>query len=292
MFLVFLDESGSPYRDYARFRRGYEKRLEAAVHGPMPQYPFFILAAVGVHECHLPMVDEWFGGIRRRFLHNVDDVAKQEYEIKGNVLYALRQGLTPLAWQGGRRSKQSHVPVQRAIWSSLEAYQLRHVEKSVFDLLGRLAPVVWAVVVRQHDIFRKHGPRTWTPYYWALTYLQQRVLHHTQALHGAYERALFLMDETSTLSSAADFDEYLATRDTINKTAAWPVEFGRYLVDIPVFGKSHLHQALQLADVVFHAVWRHVRGADPLRWFDRIEPLLATHWRTRTYWNAGLTVIE
>ncbi|MFQ5810653.1 MAG: hypothetical protein ACE5JM_13650, partial [Armatimonadota bacterium] len=59
---------------------------------------------------------------------------------------------------------------------------------------------------------------------------------------GAYERAMFLMDETSTLSTAAQFDDYLSTRETINGMAAWPVEFGRYLVDTPVFGKSHLHE--------------------------------------------------
>jgi hypothetical protein len=292
MFLVFLDECGSAYRDYSAFYRKYERRIPANPGAPMPPYPFFILAGVGIHECHLSMVDEWFSGIKRRFLRNPEAIARREYEIKGEILYALREGRSPAAWQGARKERKLHIAGQKAIWTSLKAHQLEYLETSIFDLLGRLSPVVWAIVVKQREVFRRHKHATWAPYYWALTYLQQRVLHYVQASRGAYERAMFLMDETNTLSSAAQFDDYLSTRESINSMAAWPVEFGRYLVDIPLFGKSHLHEALQLADVVAHGVWRHFRNSDRLGWFGRIEGLLATYWRTGTYENAGLTVIE
>jgi len=289
MYLVFLDESGSPCPDYPHWCEKQAKQRAGSPGTPMPAC-WFILASVGIEECHLPMVDEWFGGIEKGFLQNATVPPGQEYEIKGEVLYSLREGKPPASWIGTRKKKR-HIAAQKAVWTPLSASQLANLEKSVFDLLVRLSPVVWAVVVNQREDFARHGPRTWPPYYHALTYLQQRVLHHVQASHGAYQRALFVLDETSTLTTAAQFDEYLSLRETINATAAWPVEFGRYLVDVPVFGKSHLHQALQLVDVIAHAMWRRMTKTDALGWFGRIEPLLAKHWKTGDYDNAGLTVI-
>ncbi len=134
--------------------------------------------------------------------------------------------------------------------------------------------------------------RTWSPYYWCLTFLQQRVAQFVQAQYGSYERGLFLMDEHSTLSSATHFESFLETRDTINQTASWPVDFKKSLVDVPVTAKSHLFQPLQLADIVAHTVLRHVRRLDALNWFSRIEPFLAKHWRTGRYEEAGFTVIR
>ncbi|MBM3472680.1 MAG: DUF3800 domain-containing protein [Armatimonadetes bacterium] len=292
MYVVFLDESGSAYADYRSFRDKYETRLQAIAGGPVPPYPYFVLASVGLREHHLPMVDQWLGDIKRSFLGSASPQARQEYEIKGEVLYSLREGRTPAAWQGTRRKKQqAAAAAQMAIWRSLAPHDLAQLEESVFDLLGRLSPTVWVVVVRQRDIFRRFRERTWAPHYWALTYVQQRVVQYVQMARGAYERAMFLMDETSSLNTAAQFDRYLAVRETINNSAAWPVEFGRHLLDIPVSGKSHLHQGLQLADIVAHAVWRHVHKHDPLGWFGRIEPYLQRHWKTGTYRNAGLTYI-
>lgn len=290
MYLVFLDESGSPYRNYASFHDQYEKAFKGKGGSSAPQKPF-VLAGVGIHECHIAMVDEWFAGIKQQFLGNPGAIAGQDYEVKGEVLYALRQGRTPQSWTGSRKARKPHIASQKAMWLALKPYQLADLERSVFDLLGRLSPAVWAVVVKQRDHFRKHQARAWPPYYCAMTYLQQRVLHHIQKLRGAYERAMFLMDETSTLSSAAQFDDYLSMRETINSMAAWPVEFGRYLIDIPVFGKSHLHQALQLADIVSHTIWRHVKGDDPLGWFPQVEPLIATHWKTGEYLGCGLKFV-
>lgn len=290
MFMVFLDESGSPYKDYSSFRDGYEDKYRGVPAERCPE-EYFVLAAVGIHERHTCVVDEWFAGIKRDFLRNPSGKPGQQYEVKGELLYSLRLGLTPWAWQGVRKQKRSYLKAQRGIWQALTEYQLRKLEQSVFDLLGRLTPMLWAVVVNQRDVFRTYGQHTWPPYYHALTYIQQRVLQYVQATFGSYERAVFIMDETSTLSTAAQFDRYLTQRQTINQTAAWPVEFGRYLFDIPLSGKSHLHEALQLADIVAHAIRRHVQDSDPLRWFSRIAPLLQVHWRTGSYQNCGLKLI-
>lgn len=283
MYLIFLDESGSPYPDYDSFRK------HCAAGRVPPSAPlYFVLSAVGLQECHLPVVDEWFTGIRKSFLRAGSDSPSEDYEIKGELLYALRDGRTPVGW-GGSRSRMLR---RRAIWQALTPQQLQQLERSVFDLLRRLAPPIWAVAVKQQPIFRRFRSRTWPPYYWALTYLQQRVAHFVQTAHGAYQRALFVADEISTLSTAAQYDRYLQVRQAINTTAAWPVQFDRYLVDVPVLGKSHLHQALQLADVVSHAVWRHIHSNDGLGWFPQIEPFLAKHWSTGDYSNAGLTFAQ
>jgi hypothetical protein len=250
-----------------------------------------VLTGLGLQECHLPVVDEWFSGIRRNFLRGGSTTVGLDYEIKGDVLYALRTGRTPGHWKGTRKAKQRQK-AQQAAWRSLTPTQLNSLEKSVFDLLRRLSPPVWAVVVKQRPLFERRGSRTWPPYYWALTYLQQRVAHHVQTAHGAYQRAMFVMDETSTLDTAAQYEKYLEVRTRINSTATWPVDFGRYLVDVPVRGKSHLHQPLQLADLISHAIWRHIHGSDPLRWFPQVEPLLARHYTTGHYADAGLTYIQ
>jgi len=287
VFLVFPDESGSLYPSYDSLRNGYGRQHIVTASSPAA---FFVLAAVGIRECHTPVVDDWFAAAKRAFLNSPTAAAGQAYEIKGEVLYSLRRGHPPAGWTGTRRNKP-HVDAQRRIWRGLAPAQLREFEGSVFDLLVRLSPVVWAIVVIQRDHYRKHKDRAWHPYHYAMTFLQQRVLHHVQASQGAYQRAMFVIDETSTLRTASQFDDYLAMRERINATASWPVEFGRYLVDVAVFGQSHLHQALQLTDVVAHAVYRHVRNDDPLGWFGRIEPLLARHWATGTPRNAGLTFI-
>jgi len=215
----------------------------------------------------------------------------REYEIKGSVLYALRRGKVPAEWSSATDKKRAGVQAQRAIWQHLSEHSLQQLEDSVFDLLRRLSPTVWVVVVKQAHAYDKYKSKTWHPFYWALTYLQQRVVHHVQVRHGGYERAMFVMDENSTLSTASHFDSFLTTRAAINATTSWPVDFSRYIVDIPFRGSSHLHQAIQLVDFVAHTVYRHVRKDDPLDWFTRIEPFLAQHWKSGSYSNAGLAFI-
>ncbi|MCD6359750.1 MAG: DUF3800 domain-containing protein [Armatimonadetes bacterium] len=292
MYLVFLDESGSAYVNYDSFKRGYEARHKDLPPAKCPA-EYFVLSGIGIHERHMPMVDEWFAGVKRDFLQNPTASAGEEYEIKGEILYALRQGQTPGAWEGSRvpKRKRKFLDAQQNLWTSLSPHELGKLEKSIFDLLGRLSPVVWAIVINQRDHFRKHRANAWAPLHIAMTYLQQRVLHYVQAVHGVYERAMFVMDETSKLSTASQFDDYLAMRNVINHTAAWPVDFKRYLVDVPVFGKSHLHESLQLADIITYAVRRHVFAHDPLEWFAKIEPLFQVHWRTGTYTSCGLSYI-
>jgi hypothetical protein len=289
MYLAYLDESGSPYKDYRTYWEGYGQHRQSHPDTPLP-YPFFVLAGVGIRESHLPVVDEWFSNAKRSFLGSGDSVAMREYEIKGSILYALREGREPTNWTGkGRKGRTTDAA--KTVWRSLTARQLERLEGSIFDLLPRLAPVIWVVVVKQHDAFARYGDDAWPPYYHALTYLQQRVAHYVQASHGAYQRAMFLMDETAGLSTPEQFDSYISVRDRINQTAAWPVDFGRYMVEAPTFGSSHLHQALQIADVVSHAVWKHVRGQDRFGWFGRLEPFLASHPRGGDYNGVGLTFI-
>ena len=291
MIIVYLDESGSPYANYESYEKHCPNRISNRSTATSSPYPFFVLASLGLEEHHLPVVDDWFEGIKQSFFGASGLPSAPQYEIKGSLLYLLREGKEPTEWSGHGRVR-GYSAQQRDVWRSLQNHQIELLERSVFDLLRRIKPVVWIVVVKQAHIFRKHKHATWPPYYWALTYLQQRVLHHVQALHGAYGRAMFLMDETSTLKTAADFDTFLSVRDRINDTAAWPVEFRRYLVEIPLFAKSHLHQGLQLVDIVSHAAWRHVKKRDSLRWFERIEPFLARHWQTGEHENAGMTFIK
>ncbi len=295
MFLVYLDESGSPYVDYQSYCNKHEVALPAHANGRWPAYPFFVLAGVGIQECHLGVIDEWFHNMKESFLASAEPIAKQEYEIKGEVIYSLRTGVEPADWRRTRRGGEqvrARREAQEQVWRLLRPHQVEQLEQSIFDLLRRLAPTIWVVVVKQRHVFRRHRDRTWPPYYQALTYLQQRVVHHAQAQHGTYQRAMFVMDEAGTLKTAAHFDKYLEVRGRINRTASWPADFTRYVVDVPVYGQSHLHQALQLADVVAHAVMRHVRSDDTLGWFGQIEPLLARHFTTGSYRNAGLTFIQ
>ena len=290
MKLVFLDESGSPLTEYRSYER-YLDHLRAAEsgHRSRPPPPYFVLAAVGIRENQLQIIDDWFRDMKQGFLGAGPLQTGPQYEIKGSLLYALRRGNEPLEWQGkGRR--RPFVKEQKRIWSKLEHYQLEALERSIFDLFRRIVPTIWIIVVNQHRIYKKHKYRTWNPLYWALTYLQQRVALSVQVEHGSYERALLIMDQSSPL--AAHSEDFLATRETINETASWPVEFGRYLVDAPVMGQSHLIQALQLADLAAHATWQLVFRDDPLRWFDNLKPFLAKHWQTGRYPNAGLTFIQ
>lgn len=283
MLFVFMDESGSVYSTYPIFHKGYERALDEAkaVGKGYPPYPFFILASMGVQESHLSVADDWFRQVKQAYLGAHGSETDRSYELKGATLYALRLGRKP----------HGYSPAQMKRWGALTAQQLINLENSVFDLLRRLKPTLWVVVVKQAHVYRKHKEKTWHPYYWALTYLQQRVVHHVQARHGGYERALFMMDENSTLRTAAHYDDFLKTRASINITASWPVDFSRYVIDVPVSGCSHLHEPIQLVDFVAHTVWRHVRKRDPLGWFVRIEPFLAEHFSDDTYMNAGLSFI-
>jgi len=295
MQLVFLDESGSPYTSYKSFRDGYLSDLVAAKQGQaqqFPSYPFFVVAAVSLPESQYSTVDDWFRSMKSGYLGAGPEDVGPEYEIKGSVLYALRKGQRPIEWTPGKGRKRPYTTAQKAIWTPLTPNQLTSLETSLFDLFHRIGPVVWVVVVKQAHVYKRYGNKTWPPHHWALTYLQQRVAQHVQANHGAYQQGLFVMDETSTLSTAAQLGDFLRTRGAINSTASWPVNFRRYLVDVPVTGKSHLIQALQLADVVAHAVWRKIHNDDALKWFEGVEPFLAIHWRGGTYKNAGLTFIQ
>ncbi len=181
---------------------------------------------------------------------------------------------------------------QERIWKNLGSSQLEQLENSIFDLFHRVDPVIWIVVVKQADIFRKHGAETWPPHFWALTFLQQRAAMFIQKEHGTYENGLFILDATTTFATSAQFQEFLKVRETINRTVPWPLEFGRYLVDVPVLGQSHLIQALQLADIVAHSMWKKGHKDDTLNWFERLEPFLARHWRTGLYDQAGITYIQ
>ena len=292
MLFVFMDESGSVYSSYSSFAAGYAESLQQVrdTGGNFPRYPFLILAAIGIPESHLTVVDDWFRQVKSSYLSSDMD-SSRAYEIKGSVLYSLRLGKQPAEWLASRKNRP-HIEAQKKIWGALKPAQLLSLERSVFQLLQRLSPTLWVVVVKQADVYRKHKANTWHPFYWALTYLQQRVVHHVQVRHGAYERALFVMDENSTLKTASHFDSFLATRDKINVTASWPVNFTRYIIDVPVSGSSHLHQSIQLVDFIAHAVYRHVRKQDSLDWFPRIEPYLARHFGDRSTKNAGLTFIE
>lgn len=278
MYTVYLDESGVAYNSYAAF----QKRKGAAL---------LVLGAVGIRECQLPVVDDWFNTVKASFLGSRKGGSPEAYEIKGSILYSLREGKIPRQWEHQRRGR-SYTAAQKAIWNSLKASQLEALERSVFDLVRRLRPTIWLIAVKQDRIYKKHKDRTWHPFYWALTYLQQRVSHYVEAQHGAYERAIFVMDENSNLKKSADFDAFLKVRETINSTAPWPVDFTAYLMNIPVFGKSHLHQALQLADIVVHAAWKKITRHDSLDWFAKVEPMLARHWSSGDIQNAGLTFIE
>lgn len=291
MHLVFLDESGSAYSDYSAYVNGYAKNLTAAGGGVFPPYPFFVVAGLAIQEAHISVVDDWFSGIKARYLRSPGPVSKQAFEIKGSLLYSLRLGKTPVEWSGVGR-KRKYTDAQKAIWSVLAQRQLEELERSIFDLLLRIRPTIWVVTIDQHRVFQKFKAKTWPPYFWALTYLQQRVVHHIQAFHGAYGRAMFVMDETSTLSSAAQFDDFIDIRNTINQTASWPADFARYTVDVPLFGKSHLHQALQLVDVIAHTVRRHIRKEDKLDWFSKVTPFLARHWTGGTHDKAGWTFVR
>lgn len=293
MIFVYLDESGSAYSDYDSYYKQYVHKAEQREVEVNRPYPFFTLAALALDESKVPVVDEWFDAIKRNFLGSPGFATGPEHEIKGSILYALREDRQPYEWRPDKKGRiRSYTAAQRKVWCQLNGSQLRELEVSLFSLLRRVSPTIWTVVVDQPRVFDKHKENTWPPLYWALTYLQQRLVHHVQAKYGAYQQALFLMDETSHLSSAAHFETFLQVREKINATAAWPVDFRRWLVDVPVAGQSHLHQALQLVDVIAHATKRLVTKSDHLNWFEKIKPFLACHWSTGEYENAGLTFIR
>jgi hypothetical protein len=62
VYIIFLDQSGSPYIDYKTYSAGYAKHLTQDLPRRFPPYPFFILAALGLQESHTPIVDDWFTG--------------------------------------------------------------------------------------------------------------------------------------------------------------------------------------------------------------------------------------
>lgn len=285
--MVFLDESGSCYKDYSSFAKAEQKKPG----GGRKTSSLLIFAAVGFPEHQLSIVDGWFENLRTGFLHAPDLSTGPEYEIKGSILYALRMGWRIYEWEGGGRQRP-WTKEQRRIWSSLSDAKLKALEQSIFDLFRRLSPTIWAVAVDQKSLYTRYKHKTYPPAFWAITYLQQRVVHHVQVQCGTYERAAFIMDETSLLRSAESFKCFAETRNKLNTRAAWPCDFSRFIIDIPLFGKSHLHQPLQLADLVAHAVRRRVTKTDPLGWFDSLEPYFARHWRTGSITNAGLTYIK
>jgi hypothetical protein len=288
MELVFLDESGSAYSSYKTFRTGYESRFEAARRGQgrFPRYPWFIVAAVSIPESKYSLVDEWFGSLKHNFLKAPPDNWSPEYEIKGAMLYGLLQG------RPAKDFTKDNEVVRRRLWSSLTIRQLQALEEALFGLLPRLQPEIWGVAIRQADVYRRFKTKTFSPHYWALTYIQQRVAQSIQARHGTYERALLLMDETSSLNTSKTFHGFLTTRETINTSASFPITFRNHLIEVPMWGVSHLIPPLQLADVIAHAIHRRMRREDPRKWFSRIEGCLARHWSSGTIESAGLTIIK
>jgi hypothetical protein len=285
MYLVFVDESGSAFSSPERCLSRTK---------PMPD--LFVLGALGIRESQLSLVNTWFADVKTGFLkaRPATSLHPQAYEIKASVLYALRTGGVPDDWSHPltRAVKRLYLAEQQAVWTGLSPTQLQGLELSLFDLIRRLRPTIWVVVVQQDSLYKRHGKKTWHPYYWAMTYLQQRIAAHVQTTFGSYERAAIIIDQNDNLKTARHFDSFLDVRDRINQTTAWPAKFDEYLVSVPLFGPSHLHQALQLPDMVSHAVWKAVLKRDSLRWLDQIDPFLARHWSTGKVDNAGLTFIR
>lgn len=285
MYLVFIDESGSafssPERCFAREQ-------------PMPD--LFVLSGLGIREAQLSLVNSWFADVKTGFLRArpVTSLHPQAYEIKASILYALLTGKEPANWAAAprRSSRRDYLAEQQAVWRSLSPSQLRGLEDSLFGLLRRLNPTVWVVVVQQDSLYKRYGKKTWHPYYWAMTYLEQRVTAYVQTNFGSYERAAIIIDQNDNLKTARHFDMFLETRDRINQTTAWPARFDEHLISVPLFGPSHLHQALQLPDIASHAVWKGVLKRDPLNWLRKIDPFLARHWSTGVVDDAGLTFIR
>ena len=279
MFLVFMDESGTIYSTY----EAYLKRTGSAL---------LVIGALGIRESQLGLIDQWFQEMKRRFLGSEHALAPRAHEIKGSILYNLRRGTTPSDWIRARRRERAYTADQKRIWNALSPHSLEELERSIFDLLRRVKPVVWIIAIKQDKLYGRYETRTWHPLYWALTFMQQRATSFVSAKYGTYERALIMTDENSNLSKAWQYDDFLRTRATINDRTQWPADFDTYLVGAPVFGQSHLHQALQLADIVAHAGWRHVNRDDTLNWYARMDPFLARHWSTGGIENAGLTFIQ
>jgi|GEM_PF-3282282 len=285
MYLVFVDESGSafssPEKCFARKQ-------------PMPD--LFVLSALGIRESQLSLANSWFTDVKTGFLgaRPASSLYPQAYEIKASVLYALRTGRAPDDWSSppSRAAKRLYLAEQQAVWKSLSPEQLKGLEMSLFSLIKRLKPTIWVVVVQQDSLYRRHGKKTWHPYYWAMTYIQQRVTAYAQTTFGSYERAAIIIDQNDNLKTSKHFDSFLAIRDRINQTSAWPARFDEHLMSVPLFGPSHLHQALQLPDMASHAVWKAVLKRDSLRWMDQINPFLARHWSTGKIDDAGLTFIR
>lgn len=291
--LVFLDESGSAYQTYSKFKREYEdpRNVRLRSNKRPPPYPYFILVALAIPESKYAVVESWLREAKTSFFHLTTPQFGPEHEIKGALLYALREGKTPYEWQDKGRPRR-YTAEQKRLWGALAGYELELLETSVFDLLGRVRPTVWAVVVKQAHLYRRYKARTWNPLDWALTYIQQRVCYHIQLEQGSYGRGLLIFDQTSSLATLTQFDRFFALRNTINLRAGWPTRFEEHLIDCPLPSPSHLLQSLQLADVVAHTMYRWARKQDPLGWFSRVEPLLARHWKTGEYGNVGLTVLS
>jgi len=279
MYFLFLDESGTAFPTFSAWKNRKQDNVG-----------LLVVSALGVPEAQLPVIDEWFNGIKTNFLGGPTPSSSAAYEIKGSLLYSLRRGESPRQWLPQNRKKYTNL--QERVWGGLSPSQLEALEESTFDLLRRVSPTIWTVCVKQDRIYRKYGPKTWNPYYWALTYLQQRAAADVQRKHGVYQLGAFVIDETKNLENPWQFDAFLRVREAVNQTTAWPTSFARYLVNVPLFGCSHLHQPLQLSDVVAHATWKHIIGDDTLGWYPRILPFMARHFSTGLVADAGLTFIQ
>jgi hypothetical protein len=277
VYLFYTDESGRAYKR--------EPVLEALVSPGSTMDPWYALGAVCISERLRPVVDDYFVRMKQAFFPGCDP-ASEGTEIKGsrlrNYLYLASTG----QWA---RKKPRDGP-----WATLQASQVRALADAVFDLLRKVKVTVYVAAIDQRRVYeycRRRGTCMWQSNFHALTLLQQRACQFLEYEQGRSEQGAFILDRHSSLQIERHFMDFLQTRNQINQTAAYPVDFDQLLVEEPLAVDSHVVSLIQLADVITHAVWQGVTKGAGHPWFQAVEPYLVRRWGSETYLGAGLELL-
>lgn len=256
MYLFYLDECGRPSLE--------DKALAAD--------PWFVMAAVGVHDNQWLQIDEEITGLKKKYFPKI----KKKYSIEFKS--------TNIRSAGG---KHPFAP-----FNSIEPQKLNELVEKLYSIYERYDLPVFSVAInrKEHkERYEMQGKRPEGPYQLAFKMLIERIDWFLENQNSKRE----LKDKQIGFVLV---DEYIGQYKVTRSNLLWYQEQGTfakksidYVKEVPFFLVSHYSQLLFMPDFAAYNVYHRFRYNKPgYSFYKRILPNFYT--KNGKLWGYGLKV--